>query len=164
MPLFQMVFEVTGDAFRSPRETQLCYLDEVQEGAVNLMTGRDFATLVRIFEVLAESEDGQVLEQFLIDMITPGPGDRGGDRYGALMQLVGSMAQLRIDDDAARDVLGYVSAVLDPEVINADLIFNTLADILEGDNADVFWQLASEPCGSGARRSRRAADFWCWEA
>jgi hypothetical protein len=162
-PLLGMLLDVAEDAGDLPHAQYLCYMDEFQQGTSDFLLGRDFATFIRLGELLETSASGPAMEDWLTSALRPQPDAPETELYGPLMQLAVAALGSDFADADLGGLLRWLAAVSDQRHGDARELVGILDDILASDENQAMLNigrslLAPGPLESGERPISTMAD------
>lgn len=148
--------QVARDAADLSDAQYQCYLDAGEHNAVDALTGRNFATLVRVFAQLDVSPNASALTAWVVGMLRGKPADPTTEVYGPLLQLLAAAAASDVSSHDLGKVAHWASAVAARNTTSARGIVSTFDDLLTSDHDDVTLQLARNAVGPGPIASQEA--------
>ena len=143
IPLMAVLLQTASDALDLPREDYLCYVDELQQGGVEALTGRDFATLVRLLDLLRSSEHGPILEEWIVSLLNANPGPDDPDVYGPLVQVGSEVLDSPIEGDDLTNVLSFLGHAADARRNDAADLIQIVDQLFITDEDDAIQQIVS---------------------
>ena len=104
LPLTTVVLDLLTDVVDLEEEARTCYFDAIQAEMDSVLTGREFATLMRLVQSLANSTDGAKLEAWMARVLTPLPETIGSagevlDIHAELISMVAGFLQAPISSE-----------------------------------------------------------------
>ena len=142
VPILAELLEVGGEVADMPRDDYLCWVGELQTGSEEALTGRELATAVRLLRTVNRSEDGAVLEDWLVSMLRPRPDAPEEETYGLLLQIAAALLQSDVDPDEIREVLRWVGQVAGQRTGDGPEIIRIFDDMLASDENEVVLTIA----------------------
>lgn len=154
LPLMQEGLEVVRDAADLPQSQYLCYVDEAQDGAVELLLDRDFATVVRLASSLETTDEGPRLEAWVTSLLTPSLSNPEGEAYGPLMQILAALLTSELPDSDMSALFRYLGAVSGQLRPGGRGFVETLDELLAGDSTGVILRIIGDAISEGPLPSR----------
>ncbi len=142
LPLGAELLDVADRVLDQPPARYACWVGEAQDGAVSLVTGRELATLVRIADRLERSSDGQVAEDWIVEMITPRPAAPDHELYGPLLQVIGGAAGSNVDTDQFGPLLRWLGDVARQRTEDGGELLASMDRLLQSDEDRVMLGIA----------------------
>ena len=141
IPLTTVVLDLLTDVVSLEPDARTCYFDAIQSELDSVLTGREFATLMRLVQSLANSSNGEILEAWVGNILSPLPTltDSNGealDVHAELISLVAGLLQAPIEGTDIDEFLVLGSDLLDPEAIELRDLILAFDTLLESDEAD----------------------------
>ena len=88
------VLDLLTDVVSLEDSARTCYFDAIQSELDDVLTGREFATLMRLVQSLANSENGAKLEQWMGRVLTPLPDAvEAAEKYSIFMRSSSQLLQ-----------------------------------------------------------------------
>ena len=142
VPMLAEGLDVLGRMVDRPRADYVCWLDELESGSEELLTGRDFATGVRLVRTLDRSPHGGVLEGFLLDLLRPRPDAPDREVLGPLLQVGSAFVQSDIEPDHLREIARWLGAVAGQRSGDGPELVRMVDDMLASDESHVVVTIA----------------------
>ena len=141
LPLTTVVLDLLTDVVDLEESARTCYFDSIQQEMDSVLTGREFATLMRLVQSLANSTDGAKLEAWMARVLTPLPDTLSAsgellDIHAELISMVAGLLQAPISSDDIDEFLVLGSDLLDPEEIQLRELILAFDTLLASDEAD----------------------------
>lgn len=149
LPLMQVGLEVVRDAADLPQSQYLCYVGEAQEGVVDLLLDRDFATVVRLASSLETTDQGPPLEDWVAGLLTPSLTSPDTELYGPLMQILAALLTSELPDGDMSALFRYIGAVSGQLQHNGRDFVGTLDQLLAGDSTGVILRIVRDAISPG---------------
>lgn len=112
IPLADIVLQLAQDAADLPRPNYDCYMDGFQRESEALLTGRDFATTLRLTGTLTRTTDGFVVEAWMRAFLAPSLSDPEADLYGPMLQNIAALLSTPFDADDLTHLLQFLGRAL----------------------------------------------------
>jgi hypothetical protein len=122
-----------------------CLIDGLEQDSERFLTGRQFATLVRLGKQLAISPNAKGLEDWLVAILR---GD--GEAYGPILQVAASAASAQVAGDDLDQILRWLKAVAADDRGQALELLGAVDDLLARDHDGSMMQVARNLIGAGA--------------
>ena len=141
IPLTTVVLDLLTDVVSLEDSARTCYFDAIQSEMDDVLTGREFATLMRLVQSLANSANGAKLEQWMGRVLTPLPDSVGSsgetlDIHAELIAVVAGLLQAPIASEDINEFLVLGSDLLDPDTIELRELILAFDALLASDEAD----------------------------
>ncbi len=137
MPLTTITLDFLAQLLDLPEGQQTCYFDILQNDIDGFLTGRNFATMVRLIKAVDTAAGAATLESFLIRALNPEATDGDREIFGPVVVLMGSLFQAPIDVDDMESIMTYFSKAMDPSRTNSRIMVSTFDNMLTRDSEDV---------------------------
>ncbi|MBK6577871.1 MAG: hypothetical protein IPG17_17065 [Sandaracinaceae bacterium] len=154
LPLMQVGLEVVRDAADLPQAQYLCYVNEAQDGAVDFLLDRDFATVVRLANSLETTDEGPRLESWVTGLLTPSLSSPDTETYGPLMQILAALLTSELPDSDTSALFRYLGAVSGQLRTSGRGFVETLDELLAGDSTGVILRIVRDAISEGPLPSR----------
>ena len=143
-PNTRMLIAVGLDAFADlsalPATEQACYIDYFQRESAAFLTGRNFATLVRLAKQAIASPNAAVVEDWLVSFLRGNPGG-GAEVYGPILQLTAAATSAQIAGDDLADVASWLQNVAKDNQSTALTTLRALDDMVQSDTNGAMVQI-----------------------
>ncbi len=137
MPLTTITLDFLAQLLDLPQGQQTCYFDILQNDIDGFLTGRNFATMVRLIKAIDTAAGADILESFLIRALDPEATDGEREIFGPVVVLMGSLFQAPIDVNDMESIMTYFSKAMDPNRTNSRIMVSTFDNMLSRDSEDV---------------------------
>lgn len=146
LPLTTVVLDLLTDVVNLEPNARTCYFDAIQREMDSVLTGREFATLMRLTQSLANSTDGAKLEAWMARVLNPVPAAVSStgeslDIHAELISMVAGLLQAPISSEDIDEFLILGSDLLDPEEIQIRELILAFDSLLASDEADQLQML-----------------------
>jgi hypothetical protein len=156
-PNMRMLIAVALDAFAdmamlSPAQ-QACYIDLFQKESDTFLTGRTFATLVRLAKHVIGSPNAAPVEDWLVALLRGK--NAGPEAYGPMLQLAAAAASADVASADLADITSWLQQVAKDNQSTAMSTLIALDDMVQSDTTGAIVQImrnlvAPGPADSGA--------------
>ena len=141
IPLTTVVLDLLTDVVSLDESARTCYFDAIQTEMDDVLTGREFATLMRLVQSLANSANGAKLEAWMGRILTPVPSAVGTDGetldiHAELIAVIAGLLQAPIASEDINEFLVLGSDLLDPDTIELRELILAFDALLASDEAD----------------------------
>jgi hypothetical protein len=147
--LLAVGLQAAADLADVPAASYGCLIDGWEQQANQFLTGRDFATLVRLGKQLATSPNARGLESWVVALLRGDPTTPAADSYGPILQLVASAASADVAGDDLDQLLKWLKAVAADNRDQALELVTTLDDLLTQDRDGSMLQIARNAVAPG---------------
>jgi len=135
-PNLRMMFAVGLDTFADlsalPPASQACYVDHFQRESEAFLTGRNFATLVRLANHVIASPNAAPVEAWLVSLLRANP-TGSIEALRPLLQLTAAAASADIAGDDLADLAGWLQGVARDQQSTALTTLIALDDLVQSD-------------------------------
>jgi hypothetical protein len=143
-PNLRMELAVSLQAFAdmsalSP-SAQACYIDYFQDQSEAFLTGRNFATLVRLMKQVVKSPNAAPVEKYLVSLLRANP-TGPTEAYRPLLQLVAATASADVAGDDLQAIASWLQKVAKNNQSTALTTLQALDDMVQSDTAGVTVQI-----------------------
>jgi hypothetical protein len=119
---------------------QACYIDYFQDQSEAFMTGRNFATLVRLMKQVVTSPNATPVEKYLVSLLRANP-TGPTEAYRPLLQLVASTASAKLAGDDLSTIASWLQKVAKNNQSTALTTLQALDDMVQSDSNGVTVQI-----------------------
>ncbi len=137
LPFLRLWLDGLSEVWALPQATRDCYVDGVRSDAQRLLLSPELARLMRAVRVLRDSSERALLEQVLIDFMSPAAASAPNVRT-PLLQVSAELLQSSAPDASLSALLPYLAKVIDPDVTHGPAALDTLDTLVQGDPNQVF--------------------------
>jgi hypothetical protein len=155
VPTLAAALATIGHLVDLPRATYTCVLGELQRGATTALTGRNFATLVRVVGTAAASPHGDALMAWVVTVLDPTPAEPEHEAYGPLVGFAATAIDSPLLYGAVDEVLRYAGEVAKRRRDDGGEILRVLDELLLADRGAVVPQLLRNLTAVDARTGER---------
>lgn len=149
-PNMRMMFAVGLDAFADlsalPAASQSCYIDYFQRESASFLTGRNFATLVRLAKQVIVSPNAGPVEDWLVSLLR---GSSQREAYGPILQLTAAAASANIAGDDLANIASWMQSVANDNKTTAMSTLVALDDLVQSDANGSMVQILRNLVGPG---------------
>jgi hypothetical protein len=138
IPLTTIVLDFVAQLLELPDGQQTCYFNILQNDIDGFLTGRNFATMVRLIQAIENAPGASTLESFLIRALDPQATDADREIFGPAVVIMGGLLQAQIDVNDMESIMTYLSLALDPNRTDSRMIVSTFDNMLTRDSEDVL--------------------------
>lgn len=138
MPLTTILLDFVAQLLDLPEGQQTCYFNILQNDMNGFLTGRNFATMVRLIQALENAPGATTLENFAIRALDPMTTDDGREIFGPTVVLLGALLQAQVDIEDMESIMTYFSQAMDPGRTNNRIMVSTFDNMLTRDTEDVL--------------------------
>jgi hypothetical protein len=143
-PNLRMELAVSLQAFAdmsalSP-SAQACYIDYFQDQSEAFLTGRNFATLVRLMKQVVKSPNATPVEKYLVSLLRANPTGHT-EAYRPILQLVAATASAELAGDDLSTIASWLQKVAKNNQSTALTTLQALDDMVQSDTAGVTVQI-----------------------
>jgi hypothetical protein len=143
-PNLRMELAVSLQAFAdmsalSP-SAQACYIDYFQDQSEAFLTGRNFATLVRLMKQVVTSPNATPVEKYLVSLLRANPTGHT-EAYRPLLQLTAATASAQVAGDDLQTIASWLQKVAKNNQSTALTTLQALDDMVQSDTAGVTVQI-----------------------
>ncbi len=145
-----------GDLADVPPASYACYIDGFQRESERFLTGRHFATLIRLAKHVVSSPNAAPLEDWLVQLLRGNPGRPDADTYGPILQILASAASAKVAGDDLEQILGWMKSVAADNRSHALRLVAAVDDMLARDRDGSMMKVMRNAIGAGATSSGRS--------
>jgi hypothetical protein len=143
-PNLRMELAVSLQAFAdmsalSP-SAQACYIDYFQDQSEAFLTGRNFATLVRLMKQVVQSPNATPVEKYLVSLLRANPAGHT-EAYRPILQLAAATASADVAGDDLSAIASWLQKVAKNNQSTALTTLQALDDMVQSDTAGVTVQI-----------------------
>jgi len=138
IPLTTIVLDFVAQLLDLPEGQQTCYFNILQNDIDGFLTGRNFATMVRLIQAVENAPGADTLESFIIRALDPQATEAEREIFGPAVVIMGALLQAQIDVDDMESIMTYLSLALDPSRTDSRMIVSTFDNMLTRDSEDVL--------------------------
>lgn len=143
-PNMRMMFAVGLQAFSdlsnlSPA-AQSCYIDQFESESASYLTGRNFATLVRIAKQVITSPNAAPVEAYLSSLLRANPTGHI-EAYRPILQLTAAAASAQIASDDLHSIASWLQVVAKGNQSTAQQTLDSLDDMIQSDTNGAMLQV-----------------------
>jgi hypothetical protein len=130
---------------------QACYIDYFQDQSEAFMTGRNFATLVRVLKQVIKSPNAGPVEDYVASLLRPNPSGAPGqtEAYRPILQLTAATSSAQIASDDISAITSWLQTVAKNNQSTAMTTLVALDDMLQSDTNGVTVQILRNLVGPG---------------
>lgn len=121
---------------------QACYISYFQQSSAQYLTGRNFATLIRLARHVISSPNAAPVEDYLVSLLR-------GAAYGPILQLTAASASAKVASDDLDTIVGWLGDVANQNQSTALTTLIALDDMVQSDTHGVSIQLLRNLVGPG---------------
>jgi hypothetical protein len=118
---------------------QACYVDQFQRDSASYLTGRNFATLVRLTKQAASSSHAAPVETWLVSLLRSRP----------IVQLSAAVASTKLVDNDLANVASWFQLVAKNNQSTALTTLGALDDMVQSDTSGAMIQILRNLVGPG---------------
>lgn len=162
-PNLRMMIAVGLDAFADlamlPAEQQTCYIDYFQKESESFLTGRSFATLVRLANHVITSPNAAPVEDWLVSLLRgvgSDPDATGRDAYGPILQLTAAASSADIAGNDLGELTTWLQRVAKDNQSTAMSTLVALDDMIQSDTNGAMIQIMRNLVGPGPAEGNAA--------
>ncbi|HEX5061359.1 MAG TPA: hypothetical protein VFV99_18455, partial [Kofleriaceae bacterium] len=119
---------------------QACYIDYFQQQSADYLTGRNFATLVRLAKHVTTSQNAGPVEQWLLSLLRANPTDRI-EAYRPILQFSAAAASTKVADDDLQNVASWAQSLAKNNQSTALSTLIALDDMVQSDSNGAMVQI-----------------------
>lgn len=123
-----------ADLSALPAAQQSCYVDHFQRTSAQYLTGRNFATLVRLARKTLTSPNAKPVEDWLVGLLR-------GKAYGPILQMIAASASTDVAGDDLSAVADWFTKVAKSNQSTALTTLNALDDMIQSDTNGAMIQI-----------------------
>jgi hypothetical protein len=156
-PNMRMLIAISLDALAdmvmlSPAQ-QACYIDQFQKESDSFLTGRNFATLVRLAKQVIKSPNAAPVEDWLVSLLRGR--NAGPEALGPMLQLSAAASSADVASDDLADITSWLQQVAQDNQSTAMSTLIALDDMVQSDTNGAIVQImrnlvAPGPAENGA--------------
>jgi hypothetical protein len=143
-PNMRMMFAVGLQAFADlsnlPASQQACYVDYFQQQSASFLTGRNFATVVRIARQVISSPNAAPVETYVASLLRANP-TGPVEAYRPILQLAASAASAQVASDDLSALTSWLQVVAKDNVSTAQQTLDSLDDMIQSDTNGAMLQI-----------------------
>jgi hypothetical protein len=143
-PNTRMLLAVSLDALADlsalPPADQACYIDYFQRESAAFLTGRNFATLVRLANHVIASPNAAPVEDWLVSLLRGNPSGRV-EAYRPILQLTAAAASAKVAGDDLSNIASWLESVAKDNQSTAMSTLVALDDMVQSDTNGVMVQI-----------------------
>jgi hypothetical protein len=132
---------------------QACYIDYFQDQSEAFMTGRNFATLVRVLKQVIKSPNAAPVEDYVASLLRPNPSGAPGqtEAYRPILQLTAATSSAQIASDDISAITSWLQTVAKNNAAGSTAMTTLVAldDMLQSDTNGVTIQILRNLVGPG---------------
>jgi hypothetical protein len=138
--MFAVGLQAAADLAALSPESQACYIDQFQRESQTFLTGRNFATLVRLMKQFVVSPNAPPVEDWLVSLLR-GRQAPALEAYGPILQLTASAASADIAGDDLSHVASWFQRVAKDNESTAMTTLVALDDMIQSDTSGATVQI-----------------------
>ena len=127
---------------------QACYIDEFQHASETYLTGRSFATLVRLANQVLGSPNAPPVEAWLVSLLRASATGRV-EAYRPILQLVAAAASAQLASDDLANLASWLERVAKDNQSTALTTLEALDDMVQSDSSGAAIQILRNLVGPG---------------
>ncbi len=159
VPLFGVLSRTARDVTSRDLAAWQCVVGEAQDGADELLVGRDFATVVRLIDTVDRQPEGAVVEVWVGSLLDPAPRD---GLYGPLLQVgagaLGTAATLPDGTELdAQPLVGWLGRVARQRSTDGADLLGIVDAMMQTDENDALQAIGANMVSPGPLDSREVA-------
>jgi hypothetical protein len=143
-PNLRMLLAVSLDALADlsalPPSDQACYIDSFQRESAAFLTGRNFATLVRLGSHVIASPNAAPVEDWLVSLLRANPSGHL-EAYRPILQLTAAAASAKVAGDDLASIASWLQSVARDNQSTAMSTLVALDDMVQSDTNGVMVQI-----------------------
>jgi hypothetical protein len=132
--LAAVALQAFADLSALPPAEQSCYVDHFQATSAQYLTGRNFATLVRLARTTLTSPNAKPVEDWLVGLLR-------GKAYGPILQLLAASASTDVAGDDLSTIADWFTSVAKSNQSTALTTLNALDDMIQSDTNGAMIQI-----------------------
>ena len=138
-----------ADLSAIPAAQQACYIDYFQREGAAFLTGRNFATLVRLANHVIGSPNAAPVEAWLVSQLRGGPGGGRPEAYRPLLQLTAAASSAEVAGDDLSSLAAWLRGVAEDNQSTALTTLVALDDLVQSDGNGAVVQILRNLVGPG---------------
>ncbi len=146
--LFAVGLQAMADLSALPPAEQACYIDYFQTTSETFLTGRNFATLVRVANHVITSPNAAPVEDWLVSLLRANPSGHA-EAYRPLLQLTAAAASADVAGDDLANLAGWLQGVAKTNESTALTTLRALDDMVQSDTNGAMVQILRNLVGPG---------------
>jgi hypothetical protein len=152
--LLAVGLEASSDLAALSPAAQACYIDDFEQSSARYLTGRNFATLVRLARQLGTSPNAAPVEAWLVSLLRGNPSGPV-EAYRPILQLTAAIASADLAHDDLANVASWLQTVAGENQSTALTTLAALDDMVQSDTHGAMIQIlrnlvAPGPAADGA--------------
>lgn len=140
--------EAFADLSALPAASQACYVDHFQRTSTDYLTGRNFATLVRLAKQVIASPNAAPVEAWLVSLLRGNPAGRV-EAYRPILQLAAAAASAQVAEDDLANLASWLEGVAKTNQSTAMTTLVALDDMVQSDHDGAMIQVMRNLVGPG---------------
>lgn len=154
--LLAVVLQAAHDAASLSTAQYTCYMNELETRGVSMLTGRNFATVVRVLAQLTRSPNAAPLEDWLVSFLRGNPTHPDQEVYGSLLQIAASVLSSDVAGTDMSNVVHWLEGVSSQNTTDARDLLVTVDDLLQADTSGAILQIVRNMVNPGPLASMEA--------
>ncbi|NVB80187.1 MAG: hypothetical protein HOV81_17465 [Kofleriaceae bacterium] len=146
--MFAVGLQAAADLSALSPASQACYIDQFQRDSQTFLTGRNFATLVRLMKQFVVSPNAAPVEDWLVSLLR-GRQAPAVEAYGPILQLTAAAASADIAGDDLSSVASWLQRVAKDNESTAMTTLVALDDMIQSDTSGATVQILRNLVGPG---------------
>src|SRR6185369_6146311 len=146
--LIAVGLQAFADLSALPPAQQACYIDQFQQQSNDYLTGRNFATLVRIARQAVTSSNAPPVEAWLVSLLRGNPQGKV-EAYRPLLQFAAASVSTKVADGDLKNVASWLQSVAKNNQSTALTTLNALDDMVQSDGSGAMIQIMRNLVGPG---------------
>jgi hypothetical protein len=148
--LAAVALDALADLSTLSPSAKACYVDYFQTTSEQYLTGRNFATLVRIARQVAASPHAAVVEDWLVSLLRANPGGVAGvEAYRPLLQLIAAAASADVAGDDLTTIASWFQSIAEDNQSTALTTLIAIDDMVQSDSTGTMVQVLRNLVGPG---------------
>ncbi|MEO6776307.1 MAG: hypothetical protein ABI467_25400 [Kofleriaceae bacterium] len=152
--LLAVGLEAAADLSALSPTDQACYIDDFERSSETYLTGRNFATLVRLARQVATSPNAAPVEAWLVSLLRGNP-NGPVEAYRPILQLTAAISSAKLAHDDLSNVVSWLQTVAADNQSTALTTLASLDDLVQSDTNGAMVQIlrnlvAPGPAADGA--------------
>ena len=140
--------EAFADLSALPAASQACYIDHFQRTSATFLTGRSFATLVRLAKHVIGSPNAAPVEDWLVSLLRGNPSGPV-EAYRPILQLTAAAASTQVAGDDLANLASWMQGVATNNQSTAMTTLVALDDMVQSDTNGAMVQILRNLVGPG---------------
>ena len=141
--------EAFADLSALPAADQACYIDHFQRTSEAFLTGRNFATLVRLAKHVIGSPNAAVVEDWLVSLLRANPAAPQLEAYGPILQLTAAAGSAEVASKDLAAIASWLQGVAKDNQSTAMTTLIALDDMVQSDTNGAMVQILRNLVGPG---------------